>query len=177
MKKNNAGFSLVELVVVIAIIAILSGIGLYGVGQIWGYRARQCAKQVESSLTAAKVTTLGKATKNGNIYWELSKESDGYYVNTVVLNSDSSVKSETKKKVGPSNLKVTYGSTDTDVAVTPLRLCYNRASGEIYDYIDDGKGGTSATTLTSTTKITVKNPGGTKSYEITLVPKTGKVYR
>jgi prepilin-type N-terminal cleavage/methylation domain-containing protein len=176
MKRNNAGLSLVELVVVMAIIAVLSGMSFYGIGQLSTYRARQCAKQVENSLTANKVTTLGKAKKTGNIYWELYKGTDGYYAKTV-YNAGTTEEYEETKKVGVSNLQVVYGDSDTSVATTPLRLCYNRYSGAIYNYVPDGTGGTSATTLTDVTKIVIKNPAGTRSYQIDIVPATGKVTR
>lgn len=178
MKKGNAGLSLVELIVVIAIIAVMSGVGLYGIGQISGYRAKQCAKQIESSLTSTKVTTLGKAKSTGDIYWELYKDAanDGFYVKTVYNAGLANEYAETKK-VGVGNLNVQYSGTSIAGVVNTsnsLKLCYNRASGEICDW---SAAPPSTYSRTNVTEILVKNPSGTKSYKITLVPATGKVVR
>ena len=85
MKNKNAGFSLIELIVVIAVMVIVAGIGISWISRLSGYRARECASKVASTLNGAKVKSLSKQQNTGDAYWELKKGSDGrYYVSVLV---------------------------------------------------------------------------------------------
>mgnify|MGYP002522066688 CR=1 FL=1 len=176
MKKNNAGFSLIELVVVIAVIVVLGGIGLTWISNMSGYRARECAGKVASTLSGAKVKSLSKQQNTGDAFWELKLESDGkYYVTTYFPNysggSISSYDEETSKVGRSSNIKITYtdnsGVHDVDGS-NPLYLCYDRSIGALYV----GKTG-SVNKTSNISKITVSK--GSISYNIEIVAKTGKV--
>lgn len=176
MKDKNAGFSLIELVVVIAVIVVLGGIGLTWLSSMSGYRARECAGKVASTLNGSKVKALSKQQNTGDAYWELKLESDGkYYVTTYYPNysggSISSYDEETSKVGRSSGIKITYtdngGEHDVD-ASNPLCLCYDRSIGALY------VGSTGSVDKTSNiSKITVSK--GSRSYNIEIVAKTGKV--
>lgn len=169
MKNKNAGMSIVEIVIVIAIMAILLGAGAYGIGQVTGYRARECANAVSTSLSECKVTTLGKAKSTGDIYWELYTDGGRYYVRTV-YNAGTATEYAKTEKVGESGLTVTCeDSSGGSVAVTGgpgsgLSLCFNRASGSLCEL--DG-------TVTTKKKIIVSR--GSKTYTIEMYPATGKI--
>ena len=176
MKNKNAGFSLIELIVVIAVMVIVVGIGATWIGNISGYRARECAGKVASSLTGAKVKSLSKQQNTGDAYWELKKDSsDGKYYVTVYYPEYSgggfTLIEETSKVGKTSNLKVTYtdvdGSHEVDSA-NPLKLCYDRSTGALYE----GSSG-SVDKTKNISAINVSN--GARSYKIEIVAKTGKV--
>nr|MBQ8252073.1 prepilin-type N-terminal cleavage/methylation domain-containing protein [Lachnospiraceae bacterium]MBQ8252716.1 prepilin-type N-terminal cleavage/methylation domain-containing protein [Lachnospiraceae bacterium] len=168
MKRNNAGMSIVEIVIVVAIIAILAGVGGYGIGQISGFRARECASKIASSLTQNKVKTLGKATKTGNMAWELYRSGNDFYVRTV-HNADGAESYSDEKNVNDGTLKVGYSDS---VSGDPtwlndgenIRLCYDRSSGALCD--ESGN-------LTSIKRIVVNY--GAKTYTIELKAMTGKI--
>ena len=61
MKDDNRGFSLVELIVVVAILAILLGVMAANIGRISGYRAKECRTKVVSSLENGRLVTLSKS--------------------------------------------------------------------------------------------------------------------
>lgn len=83
MKSNNRGMSLIELVVVIAIMTILIGAGGYGVVMLSGAEARQAAKMMEAQLNDIKTGSMSRAAE----YMYL------YYVDSSDLNADKGVDS------------------------------------------------------------------------------------
>lgn len=169
MKKSNAGMSIVEIVVVVAIIAILAGVGGYGLGQMSGFRARECASKIASSLTQNKVKTLGKAKETGDMAWEIYRSGNEFYVRTVQgIKSGSEVYTD-EENVNDGTLKVGYSN---DMSGDPtwledgdsLRLCYNRSSGSLCD---------TTGTVTAVKRILVQY--GVKTYTIEIKALTGKI--
>ena len=59
-KKNNGGFSLVELIVVIAISVVLIGAATISIRSVMGVEVKQCARNIESIINKTRVTTMGK---------------------------------------------------------------------------------------------------------------------
>lgn len=169
MNNKNAGVSIVEMVVILAILAVITGVGAYGVGQVSGYRPRECANQVSTSLSECKVTTLGKAKSTGDIYWELYKEDKDFFVATV-YNAGTTQQYEKTEKVGEGNLTVTCEDSAGNVTTVDggfgsgLQLCFNRASGALCER---------SGSITTKKKITVSK--GNKEYTIELYPTTGKI--
>ena len=67
MKKNNDGFTIVELIVVIAMLVIFIGAVSVNVGRITRYDPKEGYKKISSALTENKIETLGKAKMTGDI--------------------------------------------------------------------------------------------------------------
>jgi len=121
MKKDNRGFSLVELIIIVAIMAILIGVMAANIGRISGYRAKECRTKVVSSLENGRVMTLSKA--RGNNFWTGDTSTDTYlvffyyrrngsnYCLTVVNNEVTDVKKISKGKV---TLKYSTTKAETD---------------------------------------------------------------
>lgn len=169
MNKKNAGMSLVEVVIVVAMIAILAGLGGYGIGQVFGFRARECASKISSSLTQNKVKTLGKATGTGNIAWELYRKGNDYYVRTVLDANKSDKSYVDQKQVNKGNVKVGYSVAATGEPTwlndgDKVTLYFNRSSGALCD---------ASGNLTTIKRIVVNN--GRKTYTIELKALTGKI--
>ena len=61
-KKNNGGFSLVELIVVIAISVVLIGAATISIRSVMGVEVKQCARNIESIINKTRVTTMGERT-------------------------------------------------------------------------------------------------------------------
>ena len=79
LAKNNSGFSLVELIIVIAIIAALIGTVVLSVSMVFSANAKACSNDLQRAIADCKVTTMGKAQawlivyrgENGRIYSQL----------------------------------------------------------------------------------------------------------
>ncbi len=178
MKKNNAGMSIVEIVVIIAIIAIFSGVGIYGIGQLGGFKAREGADTIASSLTEARITMLGKAKSNGNIAWEIFNDNNRCYVRTV-YNVGSGEHYSGAKEIVDGKVKVLYGkgsfnasnitldidSTDELQNGVSYRIFFNRSTGALCD----------SNGAEMSDDIYFRVAQGTKHYDVFVVAKTGKV--
>lgn len=110
MKNNNKGFSLVELVVVVAIMTILIATMAANIGRISGYRAKECRTKLIASMNDAKLVTLSKATSNrtGNgTYMVLFKNSlnNGNYMMIVVEGNVTEV-----RRISKGNVTVKYST-------------------------------------------------------------------
>ena len=171
MKKNNEGFSIVELVVVIALLSIFLGIFVSNIGVITGYTAKECYKKISSAITANKIETLGKATTTGDVYLEIYVDSTDklLYARTVTKGNTANPEYKNVEKLAKkNNVKISYVvKPDPTSSVTnpvseghPLKICFNRATGAIES-------------PANLSMIVVK--AGTYTYKIDIVAATGKV--
>lgn len=101
MKKNNKGFSLVELIVVIAIMAVLASVAVIGVS-VYIPKAQQAADQ----------QAVNDVMDAFNLYYYSDPENvtGGY----VVLGPDGVVRADA---VGEEAMKAMFGANDWDTAV------------------------------------------------------------
>lgn len=169
MRKNNKGYSLVELIVVIAIISVV------GLGAVWSAilvfsaNARTCANDIVGAISECKVMTMSKGqgnvrviiyrSANGNIYSELQmRESSSGPWNAV----------REAEKIGAKKCSVgtTNGADDLPDKANAWEIYFDRSLGSFLYSIDPGKPNTSVR------EIYVQ--GGRKNYCITLEELTGK---
>ena len=159
MGKNNKGYSLVELIIVIVIMALLSGTVLFSISMIFGASAKACANDIKEALAENKVTAMGKSEAKVEIYRDAS-DNNIYIIQWV---------KEGGEKVGNSRVYVAYEEKDssTEVELTAgssLQLCYDRGNGGFSKKSEN---------CILCEKIYVK--GGSRSYVLTLTELTGKV--
>lgn len=196
--KDNKGVSLVELVIVIAIMAILGTFVFVGFGLLTGQYARECANDLSAALSKEKNSSL---TKSATIdcYMELLYDDDGYHVRYYVP-KNAIVKGDTPpsdwvladdQKVGSKRVYINInweydGGTSTSTVIQSgqsVKFIYDRISGALKAsgesdgitpgidsfILDDIANGVAA----KCTKITITIDHG-RTYEITLYPATGK---
>ena len=127
VKKNNGGFSLVELIVVIAISVVLIGAATISIRSVMGVEVKQCARNIESIINKTRVTSMGKDSAVLKIY----KASDGAYYYKMTINGTESDPS----KIGKSRIEVYYSMNDDYSGKTQLNvsdsieLQFDRSSG------------------------------------------------
>lgn len=181
--KENKGFSLVELLIVVAILGIMISFVFIGLPLLTGQHARKCANNMVAALGKEKNYAL---TRSGTIdcYMELLLDSDGYHVkyyipkNAVVEGNDPSdwVLAE-DEEIGSAQVDVTCEFKDgTSFSITAgqsVKLVYDRASGACKESFS-GDGTTEGLIngkLSPCTGITFDRG---RKYVITIYPDTGK---
>lgn len=181
-KKNNnknGGFSLVELIVVIAIMAVLTGIASMSLASVMGVSVKQCARDIQSAANQTRVSTLGKdevimTITKGN----KAKSSEAYYC-TIVTKDGLGKTIENEEKIGKSNLDITYvlsdskGNKTSDITLDDthsLTIKFNRGTGAMAPCMkSDGSSGGDYYCM----QIKVKKNSTEKI--ISFYPETGKV--
>lgn len=173
MKKNNDGFTLVELIVVIAMMVIFIGVISVNIGRLTGYDAKESYKKISSAITENKIETLGKAKMTGDIYLEIYRDDSDRNLYVQTIHNGRSSKDVVKKtklnKRGRASVsyELSDGTKVENVGNSnPLVICFNRASGAIVDINDGYK--------VSGLKYIYITAGSYK-YTIDIVPATGKV--
>lgn len=195
-KMNNKGFSLVELVIIIAIMAILIGVMAANISRISGYRAKECRTKVISSLDNGRLMTLSKSrggsyvgnTETYLVFFKYNANGCNYCM-TVIQDEITDV-----KKISKGNVTLKYATTQdaTDGTAVPT---LGDASGPKEISIDSDaavldtlkSGGFKVAFSRQNGSFLPLDEGKTQyvyhmfslagiyNYEITLHPKTGKV--
>lgn len=134
-EKKNKGYTLIELVIVVAIFTILLCILSPSLNAIPYFRMRRAAGSVNEALKRTKTEAMNRLVGEMKLEW---KENDGYYISYYLdrgkVGGTSHVQQDQPEKIAPANLTITY--TDNrgtyDLKKLPshsLILTYDRASG------------------------------------------------
>ena len=171
--KNNKGYSLLELIVVMAILAILSAGVMYSFSMVTGYRAKQAAEVVSQAMSETKVDAMSKDFA----YMEIYKDGDLYKLKRngggqeeVLGNKSVTISYDTG-----SGLKVLSGAKGTNQS---LCITYEKGTGAFRPLLDASK--INATTKTLETlkpecyckEIVIT--AGSKTKKLVLLRDTGK---
>ena len=82
MKKElrNKGFSLIELIVIVAIMGVMLAVGGYSLTAISSANAKQCAKELEAGLISTRTQSYSRDTGATIATVSFYKETDGIYM-------------------------------------------------------------------------------------------------
>ena len=139
---NNKGFSLIELIVIIAIMGVLVGGASLGIGLVFSKDAMKCATRLNDSIYDARANSMYKAGK-----FELSIDNSGSANVATVSQTDlTPVTSDTVYLDGVDSGKKTTISArfvtvteavpeETDLRL-PLNLTFDKAKGNVYFDVD-----------------------------------------
>lgn len=192
MKKNdNRGFSLVELIIAIAIMTIVLGMLAANLNFIGVSQARSLANSIKTAVGQVRVQTMGKQEAFLYIYRDTSDNM--YYKETWVRSDAKELVRSKREKIGKNKPTVTYEDADGNLFTMDsdngLLITFDRSNGKEVSknlsgvattYKDED--GTEITDISyikpSTTSIVCKKITvnfGTRDYVITIVPETGKI--
>lgn len=148
--KDNKGFSLVELVIILAIMAALSGTIFYSFTLATGQYARECANNLSTALDKEKNYALTRSA-SVDCYMEIIKDGNNYVARYYVPESAIAVGAASPSydsngdgadwlfaeeyKIGKSRVDITYkigsGSEITIDDDTSVKFVYNRINGSM----------------------------------------------
>lgn len=172
LRQDRRGMSLVEIIIVIAIIGILAGVSASLYGQIRHVNTRKVVEEVETELKRQRVSAM---TKGGKTYLYLYGLGDGYYMKTSAVKKesfDTGFFTADATKICGKNAKIYRDSVGASGEIaeangTFIRICYKKSG--VLDY--NQPSGEEKNTNTETVIIE-----GSSRYRIRLVEETGKYY-
>lgn len=166
MRQDNRGISLVEVMVVIAIMAVVGAVGIWSINAMTGKPAQQCAQKIVYSLERHRTSAMGKV----DALYVLRESGGKVYVDEYLTNDAGGVDTTTMSpatttEIGSTGVQVQYQlGADPTLHDLPLSLSFDRSSGAFEKQPGGGY----------VTRIVARRGG--REYEVTLVPLTGKVY-
>ena len=194
--EKNKGFTLIEVIIVVAIFAILLGIMIPSLNSILGFHVRRTTESISGALDRTKTEAMNRLVAEVKLSYVAG---DGYYI-TYYLDrgkngsSDETVKEDQAEKIAPAKTRISY--TDNQGVVhnmwesgnTALILTYNRATGgfreiqtaaigqeEILSQLEQGKDITFHDSGSYCRSITVLGGGSQKSIYLNIDAGTYEV--
>ncbi|MDE6674157.1 MAG: type II secretion system GspH family protein [Acetatifactor sp.] len=116
-KKDNRGMSLVEIILVIALMIVVAGVTGYGVSMIGQKPVEECARKVEIALNQNRTNSMGKQDA---------------YLEFYMTDDDRVAFQECWKSVRDSDDSVVHRGTEAVIGATDvkLRFVYKDAAGD-----------------------------------------------
>lgn len=190
-RDDNRGFSLVELIIVIAIMVIILGMLGASLNFIGNSQARSLANSIKTAIGQTRIQTMGKYDSYLYIYRDPSD--DKYYKKVWKRSNLGILEAEDREAIGKQKPIVKYyieGDTSTEHILDGshgLLIKFDRTNGKEVEAIlptgtyTDENGIDIDTGIIGAEKKSVKCDKivvsfGGKEYVITIVPATGKIH-
>lgn len=133
MDKKNKGFTLIEMVIVVAIFAILLGIMVPSLNALIGFRVTRAAKSIGEALDRTRTESMNRLVAE----MKLTKTADGYYISYFLdrgkAGSQAHLLEDQPEKIAPAKTQILYKDEHNKTyemnAGDSLILTYDRAAG------------------------------------------------
>ena len=165
-KMNNKGFSLTELIVVIAIMGIVAVGGMITLGLLYSASGKEASAKLNSVLAKTRTEAMSKASASVEIYEDA--QDSKYYIKYTISGVE-----QDPIMIGDTRVEIYYEDTDDKgglikAGVAPLEISFDRDTGAFKPIKVD------ATTGAETYCSEIKVVAGHKTYVITCERLTGK---
>lgn len=160
---KNRGFSLIELIAVVAIMGVALAVGGYSINAISLSRAKNCAQEINYALERTRTQSYSSdGIAYGTATLQLYKKGNDIYLKKSYEG--------TEKKIGNGAVTVTYtmknDAAEKTLGEQPMIFSFNKSSGAFKNtYVGTEDGGICTS---------IKVSGGGKTYTITCYEKTGR---
>lgn len=134
-EKQNKGYTLIELVIVVAIFSVLLGILVPSLNSLIGYRVRKATSDIGTGLDRTREEAMNRLVAE----MKLERREDGYYLSYVLTRgrtgTGARMVEEQQTKIAPAKTSITYTGSDGKVydlqsgTEHTLILTYDRATG------------------------------------------------
>lgn len=136
--KNNKGFSLVELIIAIAILTVITSASIVGFGYLYKTNVKSCVKKLNGALIKTQSYTTAKSAGNRDIGLKITCEADGYCVEY------KGVSTLQKEVIASKKIKIRYKDDAGNVlgyvdASNPLEIYFDRSTGGLLPQQSSGK--------------------------------------
>lgn len=187
MKKRQnleAGFTLVEMIITIAIMAILAGVAAGSMSLITAGNAKKSSARFNSALNEAQVQTMSRVkptylylyrASNGRIMVATSESDAADACKTI---GEITAATRKEREVGDSTITVKYTQNSTEKTLGDgeiLRITYRKDSGA-YDVGESGHTNDFSLAPADRKFISEVKFEGKSSYKVKMVKETGRHY-
>lgn len=140
---NNKGYSLLEAIVIIAILGVLTGFMATSSGLFDGRRVKACADSVSSLLDKVRLANLGKDEVTLTIYKDTDQAIKAKIVTKIVSRNASMTEKTFIEDVSDDNVEMSYstdisGSAENPAGAAGMVFNFNRNTGAIKDTSPNG---------------------------------------
>ena len=172
-KLNNAGVSLIELVVVISIMTALTGTAALGINLAFSRDANKCATKLNDAIYTARMESMSKV---GAYYLEVKKEGNDFVA--IINDGTSEVYNEKISENGKIS-QITYALNGPAVGIdgaTTAKIVFDKSKGNVKEFNGVGftSDGASGTNVDGLIVFTIDQRTGNRSDTVTVVTSTGK---
>ena len=112
-KSNNAGFTLIELIVVVLIMGIAATALILNLGSIYGRNARNAAEKLANVLDNARIQAMSH--KDGNVFVRIKRNASGDAVAVIMTNSNGTLTEGDSFELGNKGLTVSTVDASNNV--------------------------------------------------------------
>ena len=172
--RNNKGFSYVEMLVVIGIMAVMTGFLAMTIGTVNRNNVRRAKESIESKFNEARIAAMSKGTKNGNLVIARYKGSIYTYIGAMTNSAGDAYSAEDYSKMGEklcsSNLIVMVDGNTFEDNSDVLYIQFKQSTGGINKYT-----GVDPDSAKSQFIVTVANQKNTMVSSFRVYKSTGKI--
>lgn len=166
IKENrDFGYSLVELIVVISIMAIMTGLLSVGISLMFSRDAESVAKTIDDELTEVRMLSM---SRDGNYELVINIDASTPSNNSVDIKKDGSVFKNVKMKKNAS-ITVSGGGLASTVTNGTVSIVFDKGNGSVKTINTNPSSGVCEILATSTRL-------SSKSSTVNLVTTTGRHY-
>lgn len=167
IRHNQKGMSLMEVLIVLALMAIAISMTGVGISLMYSRDAEVCARKIDDGLSNLRLTSMGKS---GSWEMEIVSDSSG---NTLYIKKDGAIEETVDLQTGVS---ITYDAGSTLNQAGNLKLAFHKANGKVSSMELTTASGTTVTDIPGYITIHVASNKGNKKAQVVLVTATGKHY-